>query len=280
MTKLTKEEARKTWEAAAPGWTSWEDVFASGFHDATDRILGIAAVSAGSRVLDLACGAGSQTFQAAERVGKTGSVVASDISATMLSHVRAKAHERGVTNIETLENAAEDLSASESFDAAICRLGLMLFPDPKGAAKAVRRALKPGGIFAPLVFTTPPRNPFMSGPLGILFRHARKELPPPGQPGIFALGGDHALEDILSESGFTGVRVEKLSVSLQLDSADAALEMMQAAFGVYRAAVAELSDAGRATAWSEVREFLSQFETESGWKTELEVVIGAGAAPP
>ena len=86
MAKLTKAEARKTWEAAAPGWVAWEDVLASGFRDATAQMLDIAAVAPGAKVLDLACGAGSQTFQAAERVGADGTIVASDISTAMLSH--------------------------------------------------------------------------------------------------------------------------------------------------------------------------------------------------
>ena len=116
--QFTKADARKTWEAAAPGWTTWEGVLASGFRDATAQMLDIAAVAPGDKVLDLACGAGSQTFQAAERVGADGAIVASDISATMLSHVSKKAKQQGVSNIETLECAAEDLNASRDFDAA------------------------------------------------------------------------------------------------------------------------------------------------------------------
>ena len=131
MAQLTTTEARKTWESAAPGWARWEHVLASGFRDATDTMLDMADVRPGMTVLDLACGAGSQSFQAAERVGSKGSVVASDISATMLSHVREEATRLGVQNVETLECAAEDLAATaDGFDAAICRLGLMLFPDP------------------------------------------------------------------------------------------------------------------------------------------------------
>lgn len=280
MAKLTRAEARETWEAAAPGWATWEAVLASALRDATTRMLDMAGVAPGAKVLDLACGAGSQTFQAAKRVGAAGTIVASDISATMLSYVSDKAGQQGISNIRTLECAAEDLDASHAFDAAICRLGLMLFSDPRRAARAVRRSLQPRGKFAALVFTTPRNNPFMSGPLGILLRHAGKELPPPGQPGIFALGAPGLLEGTLAESGYVEVETELAGVRLNLDSADAALQMMQGAFGVYRAAVAELSEQARDAAWSEVRDFLGRFENSAGWETELEVVIGAGAAPP
>jgi len=240
-------------------------------------MLDMADVRPGMRVLDLACGAGSQSFQAAERVGSKGIVVASDISATMLSHVREEATRLGVQNVETLECAAEDLAeTSDRFDAAICRLGLMLFPDPARASAAVARALKPGGRFAPLVFTTPSSNPFMSKPMQILLRHAAKEPSPPGRPGIFALGAPKSLENKLLESGYSNVEAQVLAVRLRLDSANEALDMMKGAFGAFRAVVAELTDQEREAAWSEVGEYLKQFESDAGWETELEVAVASG----
>ncbi len=242
MAELTGTEARKTWESAAPGWAEWENVLADGLRDATDTMLDMAGVGSGMRVLDLACGAGSQSIQAAARVGSDGRVVASDIWATMLSHVRENAKRRGIENIETLESAAEDLpAASDRFDAAICRLGLMLFPDPVGASTAVRNALISGAKFAPLVFTTPSNNPFMSRPMQILLHHAEKEPPSPGQPGIFALGAPGLLESKLIDSGYSNIATKVVRAPLKLDKASEALERMRTAFGAYRAVVADLS---------------------------------------
>ncbi len=278
MARLTIDQARQTWESAAPGWAKWEDMLHIGYRDATETMLDMANVRAGTRLLDLACGAGSQTIQAAERVGPQGSVVASDISATMLSHVRERAERLGVANIETLECAAEQLGTSaRKFDAAICRLGLMLFPDPRSAATAVRAALVPGGRFSVLVFTTPTNNPFMADPLRILLDCAGKEPPPRGSPGIFALGESGVLEAKMAECGYTDIVTTIARPKLSLASAREALEMMQGAFGVYRAIVADLSEERRNKAWLEVSEFLSQFESDSGWETELEVVIASGS---
>ncbi len=279
MAESNGTEAAKTWESAAPGWAEWENVLADGLRDATDTMLDMAGVGSGMRVLDLACGAGSQSIQAAARVGSDGSVVASDISATMLSHVRENAKRRGIENIETLESAAEDLpAASDKFDAAICRLGLMLFPDPVGASTAVRNALISGAKFAPLVFTTPLNNPFMSRPMQILLHHAGKEPPSPGQPGIFALGAPGLLESKLIDSGYSNIVTKVVRAPLKLDSASEALEMMRTAFGAYRAVVADLSEGTRNAAWTDVGEFLKQFENDAGWETELEVIIGSGSA--
>ena len=271
-------EIRKRWESAAPGWARWEHVLARGFRDATDTMLDVAGVRPGMTVLDVACGAGSASLQAAQRVGPTGKVVSSDISKTMLEHVRESAARLDVSNIETLECSADELARREDFDAAICRLGLMLFPEPVKAGLSIRDALKKGMRFSPLVFTTPANNPFMSSPMQILLRHAGKEPPPPGGPGIFALGAPGVLEATLSESGYTDVSSKVVPVKLALESANKALEMMRTAFGNYRTVVAELAEEDQKVAWSEVGEYLKEFQTASGWQTELEVVIGCGRA--
>lgn len=273
-----KAELHKTWESAAPGWAEWEERFAAGLGNVTDAMLDMAGVDASMRVLDVACGAGSQSLRAAERVGPDGYVVASDISATMLAHVQERAKRNGLSNLSTLECAAEDLPATQNaFDAAICRLGLMLFPTPKQALKAIQCVLKPKARFAGLVVTTPSNNPFMSQPIGILLRHAGKEPPAAGKPGIFALGGPGVLKTLLSDSGFSDIEVKVVRAPLRLASAAEALEMMQQAFGAYRAIVADLRSEARADAWSEVGECLMQFGDNEGFQIESEFIIGSGA---
>ena len=273
-----KSELRKTWEAAAPGWARWEHVVSAGLADATDTLLDMAGIGPGMRILDLACGAGSQTIQSARRVGPDGTVVASDISATMLDHLRRNADGAGLRNIEPLHCAADEIDGTQPpFDAAISRLGLMLFPAPRTAVEAARRALKPGGRFAALVFTTPAANPFMVQPMAILLRHAGKSPPGPGQPGIFALGGEGVLEGLLRDGGLTGIETRTVKAFLEVPGTADALEMMQQAFGAYRAVVADLDDAARSRAWDDVRDCIAQFETAGGFRAELEFVIGAGA---
>jgi ubiquinone/menaquinone biosynthesis C-methylase UbiE len=278
VTNTSSSELRTTWEAAAPGWAKWEKAFSAGLSSATNALIDAAGVRSGMRVLDLACGAGSQSIQAAKRVGPNGSVVAVDISPTMLEHVRRNAAEVGLQTIESLECAAEDLDGSQGpFDASICRLGLMLFPSPRGALQAVRRVLKPGARFAALVFTPPANNPFMAQPMAVLLRHAGKAPPGPGQPGIFALGGEGVLQQLMQDAGLADVRTNILKASLRLQSSAAALEMMQQAFGAYRAVVADLGHAEKSKAWAEVHECLKQFEKDDGFDAEFEFINGSGA---
>lgn len=268
---------RQQWEGAAPGYARWEATGAA-WMEATEAMLAMAGVATGARVLDLACGPGGQTLRAAHRVGAQGHVVASDIADTMLHHVRENARAAGLTNVTTLAGAAEDLAvAPKSFDAVICQLGLMLFVAPAQALATVRRALRPGGKVAVVVFTTPAANPFMAQPMQILLRHAGKTPPAPGQPGIFALGTPGVLERLLIDSGFVDVEQRTVAVPLRLPSAAQALAMMQEAFGAYRAVVSDCPESVRVAAWAEVAETLKTFETPTGFVAPREVLVAAGA---
>jgi SAM-dependent methyltransferase len=277
---MDKAGVRQHWEGAAPGWARWEATVGAWMEPATEAMLAMAGVDRGARVLDLACGAGSQTLAAARRVGAEGSVVASDISDTMLQHVRENARGAGLANVTTLAGAAEDLDVgTESFDAVICRLGLMLFVNPASALAAVRRALRPEAKVAVVVFTTPAANPFMAKPMQILRRHAGKPPSSPGQPGVFSLGAPGILEGLLAGSGFVGVEQRILDVPLRMPSATEAVTMMQEAFGAYRAVVSDSSEAVQAAAWAEVAQTLNTFETPTGFAARDEVLVAAGVKP-
>jgi ubiquinone/menaquinone biosynthesis C-methylase UbiE len=276
----TKSELRTTWEKAAPGWAKWEKEFSAGLSAVTDTLIDMAAIRPGMRVLDLACGAGNQTVQTARRVGPSGSVVACDISATMLDHLSQSAAAANLKNIETLESAAEDLDERlPPFDAAISRLGLMLFPSPGRAMRALQHVLKPDARFAALVFTTPDNNPFLARSMAVLLRCAGKSPPKPGQPGLFALGGKGILEGLMRDSGLVQIQTKLVTASLNLPSASHALEMMREAFGAYRAVVADLNDTEKLKAWNEVYECHKQFEGVDGFRAQFEFIIGAGAKP-
>jgi len=277
---MQKADIRKHWEGAAPGWAKWEAMLADWIEPATEAMLAMANIDSGTRVLDLASGAGSQTLSAARRVGAQGHVVASDISETMLQHVRENARAAGLDNVSTLAGAAEDLDVDgESFDAVICRLGLMLFAEPAKALAAVRRAVRPGGKVSVVVFTTPATNPFMVKPMQILLRHAGKAPPPPGQPGIFSLGASGVIERLFTDCGYVGVEQRTFAIPLRMPSATQALEMMREAFGAYRAVVSDAPEAVRVAAWAEVARTLESFEGVTGFEAPAEVLVAAATKP-
>ena len=277
QTRMQRTAIRKQWEGAAPGWAKWEETIAGWIAPATQAMLAMAGVIPGAQVLDLASGAGSQALRAARQVGPQGSVVASDISTKILQYVRSNAQTAGLDNVITLAGAAEELDlTAQSFDAAICSLGLMLFVNPGKALTTLQRALKPGGKAAVVVFTTPAANAFMAKPMQILLRHAGKQPPAAGQPGIFSLGSPGVIERLFTESGFGHIEQRIFSLPLRMPSANQALQMMQEAFGAYRAVISDCPEKVRKAAWSEVAETLMSFETATGFEAPVEVLVAAG----
>lgn len=213
-----KSTTRTQWDNAAEAWDRWGPFLGEWLGPATARMLDLAGVKAGSRVLDVAAGAGEQSVRAAERVGPSGHVLATDISPAILEYAAAAARKAGLTNIATreLDGEALDVLPADSFDAVISRVGLIYFPDQQKALGGMKRALKPGGRIAAMVYSTAEKNKFFSIPVSII--RQRANLPPslPGQPGPFSLGNDGVLATALQRAGFRDVTVEKIDAPVAL----------------------------------------------------------------
>ncbi len=140
---------RQQWDSAAAGWRKWSEVIERGASGVSQRLVELAGVEAGSRVLDIAAGYGEPSLTAARVVGAQGGVVATDISAEMLTLAKNRAAAAGLDNIEFVESDAGSLQFPESsFDAALSRWGIIFEPDGEAVARRVRDFLKPGGRFA------------------------------------------------------------------------------------------------------------------------------------
>jgi len=191
-----KETTREQWQTAAVPWHRWGPTLEEWLGQATKAMLDMAKVAPGARVLDVAAGAGGQSIAAAKRVGSAGYVLATDISSNILEFASAAAQEEGLTNVETRVMDGEELEEEleESFDAVICRVGLIYLPDQQRALTGMLRALKPGGKIAAIVYSTPENNKFFSIPVSIIRRRAQLPPPLPGQPGPFSLGGPASLK--------------------------------------------------------------------------------------
>lgn len=276
-----KHENESIWDSAAPGWAKWESALMGAAAEATEQMLDAANVEMGMKVLDLACGAGSQTIQAAKRVGPTGQVVANDIAKRMLTFAKSNAADAGLTNVETLHGPAEDLSESGlRVDAATCRLGLMLFQSPQDALAAVRSVLVENGRLAVLVVASPQDNLLFSRTMMIALKHAGKTPPPPGSPGLFALSDPARLENLFQAAGYIDTRVEQVVARMSIASVGDALTMMQEAFGAYRAVLADLDDEKRDVAWGEIRDCIGQFSSQGGVNADMTFLLASGTNPP
>ncbi len=273
-----RQTTRAQWETAADAWDRWSPLLGQWLGAATDTMLDLAGVSAGSRVLDIAAGAGEQTLAAARRAGPSGHVLATDISPAILRHANAAARKAGLSNVETreLDGERHDLLPPGSFDAAISRVGLIYFPDQQRALAGIRHALRPGGRFAAVVYSTPDRNPFFALPVSIIRRRAQLPPPLPGQPGPFSLGGEGVLAKSLETAGFRDVEVRRVDSPVRVATAAECVRFERESFGALHQMMAGMSDAERADTWQEIEETLAKFETPQGFVGPCEMLVGAG----
>lgn len=273
-----RQATRAQWEAAAEAWDRWGPLLARWLGPATEAMLEMAAVGRGARVLDVAAGAGEQTLAAARRVGAGGHVLATDISPAILGFAHRAARRAGLTNVETLELDGErhDTLPEASFDAAISRVGLIYFPDQQRALAGIRRALRTGGRFAAVVYSTPERNPFFSLPVGIIRRRAQLPPPLPGQPGPFSLGAEGVLAKALQQAGFRDVEVRTIDSPVRLASAEECVRFERESFGALHQMMAGLSERERDETWQEIEATLRKFESDEGFVGPCEMLVGAG----
>jgi SAM-dependent methyltransferase len=274
-----KTTTRQQWEDAAEAWHRWGPTLESWLGPATDLMLDAAGVSNGGHVLDVAAGAGGQSLAAARRVGESGRILATDVSPAILTYAAKAAAEAGLANVETMEADGEALDslAPGSFDAVISRVGLIYFPDQRAALAGMRRALRDGGRFAAIVYSTPDRNRFFSLPVSIIRERANLPAPQPGQPGPFSLGGPGVLQSLLETAGFTDVRVEVVPAPLRMASAAECVRFERESFGALHQMLAGVDAAERSAVWAEIESELGQFETAEGFVGPCELLVASGA---
>lgn len=273
-----KTTTRAQWENAAEAWHRWGPFLGEWLGPATERMLDLVGIQTGSRVLDVAAGAGEQTFQAARRVGPVGHVLATDISPAILEYAAATAREAGLSQVATRELDGEVLDElpAGTFDAVISRVGLIYFPDQQKALAGMKHVLKPGGRIGAIVYSTADNNAFFSIPVSIIRRRAKLPPPLPGQPGPFSLGADGVLAAVLERAGLRDVIVEKMEAPVRLPSAAECVRFERESFGALHQMMATLSDDERADTWREIESELKKFEGPGGFVGPCEMLVAMG----
>ncbi|MCG6965970.1 MAG: class I SAM-dependent methyltransferase [Chromatiaceae bacterium] len=273
-----KQTTRQQWDMAAEAWHRWGPLLSQWLGPATEQMLDMAGVRPGSRVLDVAAGAGDQTMNVARRVGPEGYVLATDISATILRFVEKLAMAEGHTQVHTRELDGECCDELEpgSFDVVVSRVGLIYFPDQQRALRGMYRALRPGGKVAAIVYSTADMNRFFSVPVSIIRRRAALPPPLPGQPGPFSLGAEGVLETSFANAGFRDVETLRVDAPVVLDSAAECLRFERESFGALHQMLSGLASAEQESAWAEIETALEAFEDERGFAGPCEMVIAVG----
>src|SRR3954451_10074271 len=275
-----KATTRAQWEQAADAWHRWGPTLEAWLGPPPELRRDMPAVSEGSRVLDVAAGAGGQTRTAARRAGPAGHVLATDISPAILGYARAEAEQAGLDNIAVRELDGEALDVEAGgYDAVISRVGLIYFPDRAAALAGMRRALRPDGRIAAITYSTPEANGFFSIPVTVIRTRAQLPPPAPGQPGPFSLGAPGVLESALADAGFVDIELRRVAAPLRFPTAADCVRFERESFGALHQMLAGLDVDAREAAWAEIAERLAQFEGPDGFVGPCELLVAAGRRP-
>lgn len=221
-----------------------------------------AAIQATDRVLDVGCGSGQNTRDAA-RSAWSGSALGVDLSAPMLDHARRAAEAEGLTNVSFLQADAQiHPFEPATFDVAVCRTSAMFFANPVAALANIGRALRPGsGRLVLLTWQALTGNEWLEKIADAFAAGREPRIPPPGV-GPFALSEPDRIRGVLGEAGYRDVQVvgNAAPIWFGADAADA--------FGFILGGngwmLDGLDDAGRAVALDALRATTAAHRTAEG----------------
>lgn len=245
-------------------------------YDATDRWINERFESATTieptdRVLDIGCGTGRSSRDAARRA-KDGSVLGVDLSSKMLEDARRRSAREGFTNIEYLHADAQVHPFEPgAFDVAISVFGVMFFADPAAAFANIRRSLRPGGTIAFLAWQRFEDNQWLTTIFDAL--DAGRDLPPPaaGEPGPFGLADPDEVITLLGDAGYVDGEMTSLTAPMWLGGSPDEAWRFVAEMGIVRGLASGLDEPTRTTALGELRRRIDAANASDG------VALGAAA---
>ena len=199
---IADNKTLQEWRTTAPFWTKHSGTIRTMFAPLTEALIRDAGIGEGQTVLDVAGGAGEPSLTIAERVGSKGSVTCTDAVAEMVAAAQSEAQRRGLTNITFRECVADSLPfESNSFDAVVCRLGVMFFPDPLAALREMLRVAKPGGSVSLAVWHKNELNPFTHIVTDVMSRYIEAPPADPDAPNAFRFAESGKLASIFELAG-------------------------------------------------------------------------------
>jgi len=274
-------EVLREWRESAFYWQKHADTIRIMFGPITQALIEDAEITKGDAVLDVAGGAGEPSLTIAETVGPTGSVIYTDVTAEMVAAAQSEAQRHGVTNIAFRQFGADSLPfADHSFDAVVCRLGVMFFPDPLAGLREMLRVTKREGVLSLAVWDKAELNPFSYLITDALARHFGSATPAdPNAPGAFRFAEHGSLARLLSEAGAVEVneRVLKFHIAAPI-SAGEFWEMRSETSGTLREKLATMHATDREVVARKVQEAAREFFPNNQMHFPAQMIIVSGRA--
>jgi SAM-dependent methyltransferase len=223
--------AARTIEAV---WQTYDEMEARLTADVSDRMIALASLGPGARVLDVATGRGEPAIRAAKIVGETGRVVGVDPAVTMLAFARARAEAEGVRKLELYAGDAETLTGVPAgpYDAVLARWGLMYMRDPVAALRAATARLVDGGAFVAAFWGAPEEVSWHSLPRAALAAYRSIPVIDPSGPGVFRYASADVVARDFAAAGLRIERTEERHVDVLETPDDQVLVAYCRAFGL------------------------------------------------
>jgi ubiquinone/menaquinone biosynthesis C-methylase UbiE len=278
-----KTAQREGWDSVAEGWKEWWEPIEKGAQKLSQRLIELAEIKPGQRVLDIATGIGEPSLTAAKVVGTGGHILATDISKQMLAIAKERATLLRLQDIiEFKESDVENLDLpNSSFDAALCRWGLMLFPNLDAAIRKIYSSLVSGGRFAAAVWADPTKVPIISLATRIIGIQVQMSAPPPGVPNPFSLADTNKLENFLARAGFRDIHIQTVIVTFEFESGEDYCRYCQAVSASARIALSKETEERKEDIWRKVaQEAVQKYGTANGLiKMDNESICIVGTRP-
>ena len=231
-----KDDQRRDWDAAAAGWRKWWPIFERAAQHVSDRLVDLAGIKQGSRVLMSPPAMASRRLPRRGVQVRTGRVIATDQAPGMLAIARERASTLGITNIDFRQSDAESLSIDDrGFDALVCRWGLMFMPDEERALRGLYERLAPGGRIATAVWSSGDKVPMITIGADTVRKMAGLPPPTPGALEPTRLADPSILTAALERAGFKEVTVERRDVTFEMESPAAFTQFREEVSAPFRA---------------------------------------------
>ncbi len=266
--ELQRRVQRYGWDKAAEVYEpSWKELL----KPAQQRVLEVANLKPGERVIETACGTGLITFDAADQVKPGGEVLATDISEEMVVKTKEEAEIKGYDNITAKRMDAEQLDEEDdSFDVAISALGLMYYTDPLQGLKEKYRVIKPEGRAAMVIWGDRKKCGWAEI-FPIVDQYVASEV----CPMFFQQGTGNTLEKTMQMAGFVDISTERFDTTLNYESSE---HCIKAAFagGPVALAYQKFDDETKEKAHEEYLASVEPFRNGEGYVVPGEFVVAVG----
>jgi ubiquinone/menaquinone biosynthesis C-methylase UbiE len=266
MSDATESENLVRYEGdRVAGWVKWFHITDISAQPVSDRMVALAVVEPGSRVLDIATGLGEPALTAARAALPGGHVLATDLSEEMMAFAATRAGKLGLTNVTFRMMDANEPDLDEAaFDAVLSRWGLMFLARLDNTLACIRRCLKPGGRFVAVVWGPPAGAPTNSLADRVIRR--KLGLPPPSEGPFtpFALQDTDSLMARTRKAGFGDVSGEWIDVMIEFRSTDEFAEYRRDRASSIKPVLAKLSPEEQDAAWQAVADAAEAFKEADG----------------